>query len=361
MTVYYSLFAITLVASYFGLAKDFPRRMAAAMLFMAMAFLITLAYATTDYFSYQEIYHRITDYRRISLLGYPVSVVTRVEPAFALLVLLEKSLTGNFAVFWFIFTALSMLVKVYAFNKLSPYLILTILVYLGDVYFWKDLSGIRGSMASGLVLLSLIYVDRRQPLLFLLVLLAALSFHFAAIVAAPLYWAKSLGRRWILASVFVLSIAVAAAGGVGLMLPEIAAGLGFDEASRIIKYVDSRYAVGIRAFGGTFMIHVVIVTLLLSLYHPLVRTWRFNEILIPVYVYGTVLMFVFIDYGIIAGRIRETLCIPVGAVLLPSFVLLLRGHQRLIPYCAVVGYAALWFFLMMRDRLPYQNILFANL
>lgn len=354
------MFASAAALACLGLVGGMPARLAAVMIFLVAGFLVTFAYATNDYFSYQRIYEGITSIENLGILGYPVDVATPVEPGFALLVLLEKSLAGSFVVFWFSFTAISLLVKFYAFRELSPFLMLSVLIYLGDEYFWKDLSGIRGAMASGLVLLSLIFVHRRQPLYFALALLAALSFHFSAIVAAPIYWYRLLSGRLFLLSVFVVSTTLAALGGMGLFLPEIASALGMDATSRLIKYAESRYASGITPFGGTFMIHMAVVTFLLAMYRQLVQVWPYNRILITSYVLGTSLMFMFIDYGIIAGRIREILCVPSGAVLLPSFVLLFKGQQRLVPYFALVAYSALWFFLMTRDRMPYQNVLFST-
>jgi hypothetical protein len=359
MTVYYLIFGLTLLLSLLALHRqsEHSTRSAAVLVFVLVGLLVTSVYGSQDYFSYRFIYENIYSFAQLGVLGYLVNVSTPVEPGFALAVLIEKHVTGSFIVFWFVFTAISLLVKIYAFDKLSPFLALTVLIYRGDEYFWKELSGIRGTMASGLVLLGIYFAATARPWKFLLAILLATSIHFAAIVAFPLYHVRKLASSWLLVPVFLASVFVAGWGGLGMMLPELAAQLGLADTARIIKYANSQYASGIQPFGGTFLLHLLIVGCLLMSYRRLVVAWKHNAVLIPVYIYGTSLMFVFIDYGIIAGRIREMLCVPVGAVLLPSFLLLFKGHQRLVPYGAVAGYAILWFLLMIRDRAAYESVL----
>ena len=95
MTPFYFLFGVTLIVSCFSLMRGFQFRVAGAVLFVGVVFLVTLAYATTDSFQYESIYDRVTQLERVGPLGYPVSVTTQIEPGFALFILLEKAFTGS--------------------------------------------------------------------------------------------------------------------------------------------------------------------------------------------------------------------------------------------------------------------------
>jgi hypothetical protein len=70
---------------------------------------------------------------------------------------------------------------------------------------------------------------------------------------------------------------------------------------------------------------------------------------------GHVCFFLFIDYGITSGRIREMISVPVACVVLPSFLLLFKGYSKLLPYVVIVAYCCLWFIMMMNGRPPYQS------
>lgn len=359
MTVYVTAFAVATLTSFFSLSKDFPARPAGFVILSVLALVVGLRYASGDYFSYQAVYQTISDISNLRVTGYPIGVLARVEPGFAAFVLLEKALFGSFYAFIFIFGLVSVLIKYYAFRELSPFIVLSALIYVSDTYFLKDLGQIRNAMASGLVLASVLFAHRREPLKFLVTVVLAVSVHAVALVALPLYFFAALSSRILLTGALGLSVGVAMAGGAGSFLPELAAWVGLGEASRIVRYAASEYADGISVFGGTFLIHLLLSVVFIVFRQPLVNRWAYNEHLIPMYVYGTALMFMFIDYGIIASRIREMLCVPAAAVLLPSLVLLFRGNERLVPYALIVGYCAIWFYALLGQVYRYQNVLFA--
>lgn len=357
MAVYFGLFFATLFNSFFSLTRSFPVKPIAALIFLLIFFIVAFRYASVDYFGYLGIYEGVTDFSRLGWFIYSVNEMTPVESGFALLILLEKIFVGHFFFFLFVFAALSMAVKYYALSKLSPYVLLSVLIYLSDEYFWKDLGQIRNAMASGILLVSILFAHKREPVKFFITLFIASLFHSAAIVGIVIYFLRHLAKPALMAIALILSIGVAIAGGVGLLIPEVASVLGFDSASRLVKYANSKY-VGEGSFlRGTNLLHVAISLLFIYFYKPLVRKWSYNQLLVPMYVYGTVLMFLFVDYGIIWGRIREMLCIPAFVVVAPSFILLFKGNQRLIPYFIIVAYCVMFFYLKIQDRAPYQSVL----
>ena len=154
----------------------------------------------------------------------------------------------------------------------------------------------------------------------------------------------------------LVSLAASLSGGLGLVLAELALFFGVNPESRLVRYVDTEYVAAIKIFGGTFIIHLFLSILMIYFYKHLVDRWNYNRILIPMYVYGSCLMFIFIDYGIIAGRIREMLCVPSSVVILPSFLLIFKPDQRIIPYAAIVGYCVIWFSAMISSNPEYQSI-----
>src|SRR5690554_1754659 len=150
--VYLSLFLATLGSSLASLSRGFPARKCYIFLCFIIFLIVSLRYASVDYFSYYRIYEAIDDFSKFGLATYSVDASTPIEHGFALLVIIEKFLFGHYFIFIAIFSFISLLIKLVAFKRLSPYFLLSLLIYLSDEYFWKDLGQIRNAMASGIVL-----------------------------------------------------------------------------------------------------------------------------------------------------------------------------------------------------------------
>ena len=105
-----------------------------------------------------------------------MSASTPVESGFAFLIVLVKSIIDSFPVFIALFAIVSLIIKFSAFKKLSPYFILSILIYLSDEYFWKDLGQIRNAMASGIVLWAFYFAFKQRFLLFSFLVVLAMLF-----------------------------------------------------------------------------------------------------------------------------------------------------------------------------------------
>lgn len=356
--VYLSLFLATLTSSLCSLSRKFPAKKTYIVLCITIFLIVALRYASVDYLGYLRIYEGVDDFSKFGVFIYSLNPNTPVETGFALLIFLEKFFFGHYFVFVGIFAFFSLLIKFSAFNKLSPYFLLSLLIYLSDEYFWKDLGQIRNAMASGIVLWAFYYAYLRKLWIFLALVSAGIMFHSAALVALPFYFIGRYGRHVFLFIAIGISIFIVAYyGGIGKLIVDAAWLMGMDESSRAIKYYDSKYVHGVSPFGGTFSLQLFICLLLVSFRDPLVKKWPINGFLIPIYIYGSCLFFVFLDYGIVGGRIREMITIPVACLILPSFVLLFRGYSKLLPFSAIALYCIVWFYMMTAEREPYQSIL----
>ncbi|TGG95256.1 EpsG family protein [Natronospirillum operosum] len=362
MVPYYFLFAGLVLASLVSQDRKVYSEIGAQGLFfilLAMTLLLGLRHGVgSDFHSYERIFYGVGDLNRLGPFIYRLSESTPIESGFALLMLSVKVVANSYTLFVFVLSIISIALKYAIFKKLSPFLAVSFLIYFSDEWFWKDLSGARVALASTFILFGAYYAYCRRIFLFFGFVFLAILFHSASIIALPIYFIRGiLQSRMFLFLSLLASLALAAFGGVGLLISEVATAFGTDESSRLVKYANSKYVDGISAFGGTFMIHLALSLLMIYFYKPLVYKWSYNSILIPMYIYGTVLMFSLIDYGIVAGRIREMLCVPALVIVLPSFILLFRGNQRIVPYFAIVAYCGLWFYMMTLDRAPYQSIL----
>lgn len=353
-----------IVATLFGLLS-LDRRAPVGTLYLFLAVILICVvgfrYASTDYFSYLSIYERVQDPTKLGLVTYKLSPVTPIESGFAALILLEKHLVGSFAVFIFLIAAISLLVKFAAFQKMSLLPVVSVLLYLSNEYFLKDLSQIRNALASGIVLYAVSFVLDKRPFRFLCLVWIASVFHAAAILALPLHFARRFSGQLPMLSALVLGVILAYLGGVGIYAATgVASLMGFSDSARLIKYLDARYLGGIAPFGGTMLLHLFMSILFIGMKQKLVKANAYNNILIPMYVYGSAAMMAFIDYSIVNSRIRELFCISAGACIVPTIIVNIRGeYQKLIAYCFVIIFAAVLFFAFVRNVPPYRTILFA--
>jgi hypothetical protein len=289
---YITLFLSTLVASFGNILKGFPSRTVFYVSCFFVFIVVGFRYASTDYFSYLSIYESIEGYARLGFFIYDVNERTPIESGFALLVLLEKFFVGSFYFFISIFAFISLLIQFSAFYRLSPYFILSLLIYLSDEYFWKDLGQMRNAMASGVVLWAFYYAYCRRIVPFIFLVFIAVLFHVAAVVALPFYFVNWFKERIFLVFFLLVTLLIVGLyGGLGLLLVEISQFLGVESSSRLVKYASTKYVEGSAAFGGTFLLQLLVCLSLLIFYRKLVDKWPLNDFLIPVYIYGSCLFF----------------------------------------------------------------------
>lgn len=357
--VYFYLYGLALFGSVFEVFKSRQlKEIAVIYLVLSIIFVVAFRYASVDYFSYFRIFEDIeSSFDRFSFFIYNLSASTPVESGFAFLIVLVKSIIDSFPVFIALFAIVSLIIKFSAFKKLSPYFILSILIYLSDEYFWKDLGQIRNAMASGIVLWAFYFAFKHRFFLFSFLVVLAMLFHSAAIVTFPFYFVRYLSSRLLMLLAIVISILVAYFyGGLSTLLLQLTESIGFSESSRIIKYADSKYAEGIKLGGGTFFIRLSLAFLCISLYANLSRVWNINKFYIPIYVYSVAILFLFNDYAIIGSRVYDMLAMPIACIIIPSFILLFKGYERVLVLGVIFTYSLVWFLAMFFNAAPYQSI-----
>ncbi|WP_024607390.1 EpsG family protein [Pseudoalteromonas sp. TAB23] len=347
--IFYIVFFVFVLLSLLSIDRHSKESYLYLVTLLFFTFLVGSRYASTDYFQYQYIYENITDISKLGLFIYPVSLTTPIESGFALFALFIKAVGGDFFLFIFAFSSISIYLKFRAFRKLSPFFLVSILVYISDEYFFKDMGQIRNSMASGILLYSFYCIYHGWFFRHIAVVFLAGMFHSFAFIALFLYFVRYFKSRTVMTLIAIVSFIIAALGGVGMMIPEVASGFGLENTSRIIKYTNSEYAEGKSVLSGTVLFHVFWCFFYIKYYHLLKNKWSYNDILIPIYVYGTCIMLVLIDFGIVSARVREMICLPANAVLLPSFLLLFKGQDKILGYLAISGYCLLYFLALMSD------------
>jgi hypothetical protein len=113
--------------------------------------------------------------------------------------------------------------------------------------------------------------------------------------------------------------------------------------------------------SGRFLQVLCLGFFILFKYNVLIKKMSVNKILIPIYIFGALLFFLFRDIEIIYGRTYQMLCLPVQIIILPSILLTFRKKERILPFFFIILFCVLRFVACMQEDIdisgPYESIL----
>lgn len=172
--IYYILpfFSFLLSFSYFK--KYYPKQLICVLVYiLLMAICVVGALRGegigTDYFSYFYIYRDKEN----------------IELGFSLLAELIRTCKGNFGVFLGIVFCISISLKIFVFNKMSLYPLISLMIYLGFWFLAYDMNGIRQGVALGFTGLAAYFAWRGSFVKYWMSCVCALLFHYSSLVFIP--------------------------------------------------------------------------------------------------------------------------------------------------------------------------------
>ena len=136
-----------------------------------------------DYISYQYIFNTIYYITGSGSSGNDVSYLITFEPGFVATILFFRSLfemNYGFAIMFF-YAASSLLLKVYAINRLSINPYLTLLFYFSYFFLIQEMTQIRIGLASAIVFISFISLLNGKRMVFAGMIFLATCFHYSAL------------------------------------------------------------------------------------------------------------------------------------------------------------------------------------
>ena len=182
---YYLLFLIVYISSYYDICKGDSLQIKKSL--YCIGFLITSFFFVlftgmkgdvgTDYGGYFNLY---------SIWGaknYTAPFVSmQIEPGFWLISHICNLLKMPFPLFWFCIACITLVTKFIFFRKLSPYLFLSLLIYLSGLYIERDFDGIRQGLSVGLAYMSILFYLDKKKIKYIIFLLFAISIHYSSLV-----------------------------------------------------------------------------------------------------------------------------------------------------------------------------------
>ncbi len=137
-----------------------------------------------DWGAYEEYFKIFDIKKRFSLIVF--------EPGYVFLTFLVKSvLNQGYSVFLFIFSFFVILLRAKFFRQNTELIFIALLLFWGNTL--AEVFPIRQSLAISVCLLSIPFIQRRKPIIHILITIIGMQFHFSLIlwlVAYPVYHAK---------------------------------------------------------------------------------------------------------------------------------------------------------------------------
>ena len=290
----------------------------------------------------------------------------REEPLYILVNYLLKSIYDNFSFFIFVLFSVTFLLKFKIFNRFSPDVYLSTIIYFYTVFVIYDVNGLRQGIALTLTLLSVIYIYKNKFLPFLLLVITASFFHKSAIIFIPFYFISKFNfsvKRYyyIILITLILATPVREIFKMSSLYNSLMATEAFEHYS---AYQNAEnYQVDISVFSFAVFQRVFIIIVFLFYFN---KVELFDKKLVRIlrngYVLGFVIFMLFSFSAEMAARLSfyyksfEILMIP---ILVSSFDAVDKRIIYLVIFTmfAVIGLSRL-LALPEGMLIPYQNLIY---
>lgn len=339
MVVYYILWGVVSVLSFIEVSINKDKSLRTNMLRVSIIGLLWSIFVFlvgfkgevgTDYASYQKLYE-------LSNGAYSFSA-NSVEPLFWLWMKIFSSISLSFPMFWFITALCNISLKFYIFSRLSPFVAVSVLIYIVGLFFERDFDGIRQGLAIGLCYFAcVLYLENERPIVYNSVIICASLVHYTSILffCIPLLSKIELNKKVIGVLLLIGFICSLANFDVLSSVFDI---IGMDNMlyDKMYNYINSDvYASDVGINAG--LIFRIIILLLFMKYKPLYNMdIRAYNLLKNGFFLSIFLSLIFGNFDILSHRLaygfREF-----QIFIIPFLILAAKGNKNKLLVTVLIG------------------------
>ena len=137
-----------------------------------------------DYYEYQKFFSGVE--------------MERLEIGFKFIVESLRNSISDTIYFFALFAILSIGLRLWFIQKYASFCLLSIVVYLANVFILHDMIQIRAAFASVALLWSTLFIYKRNFWKFFCIVILATLFHYSSLVILPLYCLNSHKAKWLI-------------------------------------------------------------------------------------------------------------------------------------------------------------------
>jgi hypothetical protein len=350
--MYYLIFYITIsLCSFFELLSK--RKSYILYIILALLLFLFVGFRTDkvgpDYISYTEIF-----YKTPPILNYFDNPNIYFDFHIEWLFFIFNSLLRQFDlshIYMFAITSfVAVFINLYFFRTLSPYFVLTVLLYYSHIYINKEFIQIRVGLASSMLFFSIKYIHYQNFFKFIAISLLCSLIHLSSLIIIPVYFLYKLNLSSISYFILILSSIILSfqydLGYLFTFLSDINL-LPYG----VVRYIgsDLHYDLGL---SNLVTVKQIIISLLLLSFRRRFKNYKYFEVMLCMYLVSTLWLIIFDDFAIIAARVAALLSF-VEVLLIPLFILLFK--QKLIIYSFIVLYGCYVLYLNIYEKELLSN------
>lgn len=273
------------------------------------------------------------------------------EPFFIFITMVLNSLNTKYYFIFFIFGLISLTFNHLAIKKYSPFIFLSILIYLSHAFLYKELIQIRAGIAASILLFGIQYLSQQNFKKYSMVVIAASLFHSGAIIGLLLYYFNKFdfSKKTLYLLIF-FSIILYIVGAINI----------FIDFTRVLNLLPQRaelylnYKDYIKPLG---ILHLTTLKqIVLGLFLIYKKDYFYEKVpyfkaMLYMYIFSTILLISLADFDIFAARLASYFSF-VEVLLIPLLILLTKDRvKQFIIFCSILIYALL---------LAYVNLVHLN-
>ena len=245
----------------------------------------------------------------------------RFEIGFATIADVLRRFTVNEYCYLFVFAALSIALKIMAICRISPLIWASLLIYTSNFFILHDMIQMRASVASGLLLHAVYYLNNRDSKRFLITFGIAFLFHYSSLIILPL-WFLNTKRSY--KYFYIGLIALAYVIGGTLPVASLIQYLPLEGVQNLWTIYESSVGNEINIFNATQLGRVAICVFLLLFIERVSVYNKYAILLVKIYAISIAVLVLFSSVPVIAFRVSELYQI-VEIVLIPMITYSIDG------------------------------------
>lgn len=311
-----------------------------------------------DYNMYSEIYRYISESSfKDALWPESFEISFTVEIGFRFLNKVIAMLFDNAQIIFLCMAVLSVTINNKVIYKLSPLPFVSILLYFVHNFLLRDMMQIRSGLACAFCMLALYDFIKHKSLRFYLYVLIGALFHTVALIfmVFPIVMRMKLTKKQftvLLLSCFVIA-AVSPLGSLIRIFP-----MG-DAFAKVQGYANNSHSEAIGLTNPVLIKQLLISGICLYFYDLLnARRAAFKALYVSYFI-GTCWLLLFVDFGIIAGRVATVFSsveVILIAIILEAFFLKVP-FLKFMSFLFLLVFAALLFYVNIYTRDYFQPYL----
>lgn len=305
-------------------------------LFIIISFLITGSrYETgTDYLNYYNHYNDIKEY----------GLTVWHEPLYVLITVISQYINESFEFFILVWSFLTFLVLSLVLQKITPLYLLSFICYAGTYLLSNDMGTIRDSLASGILLFSVVALLNNNYLQTVTYILIASNIHRASILYFTIFLLKEINFK---NTTYLIILLLSLLLGYLKIFENILV-LFFDIVSHTLTFMDQyigrlnkylfKYEQPESVSSIVLLKKVILVCYFLYFRNEIIKVFYPYKLYFNIYFFGTIIYFSLIwSHAEFAAR-TSSIFVYFEFILLPMpFLLKMTNLSKLLIFLFIMG------------------------